>query len=186
MSMFKKVTFVLAIIGATSSFAQDAKKEIDAVKTKMDVFASKTGIITKYIDTKLPNLKTSYGVAETRIRKISNGVNSAYFYQIVKEGKYSNSTASIEYSDLVEVLKAVKSLKQAVGDDIASKPDYLENKFITVDGFQVGYYISEGNASWYIKLEKYSSDCTLFLDNGDTIETLFTVAKNKIDELKNK
>ena len=36
----------------------------------MDAFASKTGIITKFTDTKLPNLKTSFGSAETRIRKV--------------------------------------------------------------------------------------------------------------------
>lgn len=182
--MLKKMTVALLLLASTTSYGQDAKKEADAIKTKMDVFASKTGTITKYVDTKLPNLKTSFGSAETRIRKISNGVTSAFFYQIVKEGKYSNSTASIEYNDLLEVLKALKVLKLEVDKDIVSKPDYLENKFITVDGFQIGYYVSNSKASWYIKLEKYGSDNTLFIDNGDSIETAFTEAKNKIDELK--
>lgn len=184
MTMLKKMTVALLLLAATRSYGQDVKKEADAVKTKMDLFASKTGTITKYVDTKLPNLKTSFGGAETRIRKISNGVTSVFFYQIVKEGKYSKSTASIEYNDLLEVLKALKVLKLEVDKDIALKPDYLENKFITVDGFQIGYYVSNGEASWYIKLEKYGSDNTLFIDNGDSIETAFTEAKNKIDELK--
>ena len=60
----------------------------------------------------------------------------------------------------------------------------MENKLVTVDGFQVGYYVSKGKASWYIKLEKFGSHITLFIDNGDTIETAFTDAKSKIDELK--
>ena len=81
-------------------------------------------------------------------------------------------------------MKAVKVLKGEVTSDIAAKSDYMENKFVTVDGFQVGYYVSKGKASWYIKLEKYGSDNTLFIDNGDTIETAFTDAKSKIDELK--
>jgi hypothetical protein len=167
-----------------ATYGQDIKKEAETVKTKMDVFASKTGSITKFIDSKLPNLKATYGSAETRIRKVTNGTTSAFFYQIEKEGKYSNSTASIEYSDLTEVLKALKALKTEVANDISANPDYMENKFVTVDGFQVGYFISGGKASWYIKLEKYGSDNTLFIDNGDTIETAFTEAKNKIDELK--
>ena len=183
--MIKKLTLALLLLATTATiYAQDVKKEAETVKTKMDVFASKTGAITKFIDTKLPALKTSFGGAETRIRKISNGASFAYFYQIIKEGKYSNSTASIEYSDLLEVLKALKALKTEVSNDVATNPDYLENKFITVDGFQVGYYVSGGKASWYIKLEKYGSDNTLFIDNGDTIESAFTDAKNKIDELK--
>ena len=172
------------LLSGTTLLAQDVKKEVDNVKTKMDVFSSKAGTITKFIDTKLPTLKTSYGGTETKIRKIMNGANSAYFFQITKEGKYSNSTASIEYNDLIEVLKALKALQPEVEKDIVANPDYLENKFITVDGFQVGYYVNGGKASWYIKLEKYGSDNTLFIDNGITIETAFVEAKNKIDELK--
>lgn len=39
------------------------------------------------------------------------------------------------------------TLKAEVEKDIAANPDYLENKFVTVDGFQVGYYVSkEGKA----------------------------------------
>lgn len=183
--MTRKIFFISALtIMSVVTYGQDVKKEAESIKTKMDVFASKTGSITKFVDTKLPNLKASFGSAETRIRKISNGSQSAFFYQIVKEGKYSNSTASIEYSDLIEVLKALKALKAEVNNDVAANPDYMENKFVTVDGFQIGYYVSSGKASWYIKLEKYGSDNTLFIDNGETIETAFTDAKNKIDELK--
>ncbi|MEE1945935.1 hypothetical protein VRU48_12510 [Pedobacter sp. KR3-3] len=183
-----KKTLPLLLLGIvtfiTNVYSQDVKKELEASKTKMDVFISKTGMITKFVDTKLPNLKTSFGGAETRIRKISSGATVGFFYQIVKESKYENSTASIEYNDLLEVLKAIKVLKPEVEKDIANKPDYLENKFITVDGFQVGYYISNAKASWYIKLEKYGSDNTLFIDNGELIETAFNNAKNKIEELK--
>jgi hypothetical protein len=187
MFMLKKTTLFFAFLVVSKTLlAQDVKKEAEAVKTKMDLFSSKTGIITKFIDTKLPNLKTSFGSAETRIRKISTGTTTAFFYQIEKEGKYSSSTASIEYNDLLEVLKALKALKDEVQADVATAPNYLENKFVTVDGFQVGYFVNGKKASWYVKLEKYGSDNTLFIDNGDAIETAFTEAKNKIDELKGK
>jgi len=148
------------------------------------MFSSKTGTITKFIDTTMPNLKSIYGGKETRIRKIISGPSSAYFYQITNEGKYGSSTASIEYSDLLEVLKAINTLKSEIDKDIASSPNYLENKFITTDGFQVGYYVSGGKVSWYIKLEKYGSDNTVFIDSGDAIERAFTDARNKIEELK--
>lgn len=166
--------------------AQDVKKEAENVKTKMEVFSSKTGVITKFIDTKLPNLSTTYTSAETRIRKVKSGNTETYFYQIEKEGKYDSSTASIEYSDLLEVIKAVKTLKTDVDSDIAGNPDYMENKFTTEDGFQVGYFVSKGKATWYISLEKYGSDKTLFVTDGEIIDNAFTNAKNKIDELKTK
>ena len=183
--MIKKISVSLLLVVCSFGInAQDVKKEVEKVTTKMDLFSSKTGTITKFIDTKLSNLKSSYSSSETRVRKISNGSTPVYFYQIEKEGKYANSTASIEYNDLLEVIKALVVLKQEVDKDIAVNPDYLENKFVTVDGFQIGYYVSNGKSTWYIKLEKYGSDNTLFIDSVDKIETALIQAKEKIDELK--
>lgn len=183
--MLRKIIFISTLtIVSIATYGQEVKKEAEQIKTKMDVFASKTGTITKFVDTKLPILKTTYGSAETRIRKVSSGTASAYFYQIEKTNKYSNSTASIEYNDLIEVLKALKVLKTEVSNDISANPDYMENKFVTVDGFQVGYFISGGKASWYIKLEKYGSENTLFIDNVEAIDTAFTNAKSQLDTLK--
>ena len=183
--MVKKLLLIstMAIMSITT-YGQDVKKDAETIKTKMDVFASKTGSITKFVDTKLPNLWASFDQLKQELEKYQTVLHLLFFYQIIKEGKYSNGTASIEYSDLIEVLKALKALKAEVTNDISANPDYMENKFVTVDGFQVGYYVSGGKASWYIKLEKYGSDNTLFIANGETIETAFTEAKNKIDELK--
>lgn len=182
----KKSLTVITLLISTLVFSQDIKKDAEKTKTKMEQFASQTGVITKFTDTNLNNLKSSYTVAETRIRKLNSGNSERYFYQIEKPGKYGNSTASIEYSDLLEVIKALNSLKLEVDNDILKNPDYLENKFITEDGFQLGYYVSKGKATWYIKLEKYGSDKTLYIKDLEKIEANFTEAKNKIEELKNK
>lgn len=181
------IILILSFFVFSSSFAQDAKKEIEKEKTKMDAFASKTGTIMKFVDFNLSGIKQSYGkLIETRIRKVSSGTLSTYFFQIVKTGQYSNPTASIEYNDLIEVIKAIQPLKTDVEKDVATNPDYLENKFTTVDGFQVGYYISKGKATWFLKLEKYGSDSSVFIDNVNQIEQYFEEAKNKIDEIKTK
>jgi hypothetical protein len=179
------IILFLSVFIFSSSSAQESKKDIEKEKTKMDAFASKTGSIIKFIDYKLSGVKQSYGKStETRIRKINSGILSIYFFQIEKSGQYANSTASIEYSDLLEVIKAVNSLKLDIEKDLVTNPDYLENKFTTVDGFQVGYYVSKGKATWYLKLEKYGSDNTVFIDSLEVIEKAFEEAKNKIDELK--
>jgi len=186
MKLTIKTTIIAMFIFSLNSnlYAQETKKETETTKTKIDAFSSKVGVITKFIDTKLSNFKTPFGTAETKIRKIVNGPNSVYFYQITKEGKYGKSTASIEYNDLIELLKALKALQPETEKDIVLNPDYLENKFTTVDGFQIGYFVSAGKASWYIRLEKTGSENTLFVDNANSIEAAFTEAKNKIDELK--
>jgi hypothetical protein len=177
------LSVLLAII-VVYCFGQDVKKTVPAIETKMDRFTSKTGTFSKFIDSKLPVLKISYGSAETRIRKLISGTEAIYFYQIEKSGQYNSTTASIEYTDLLEVIKALNALKTEADKDIALNPDYLENKFITVDGFQVGYFIDKGKSTWYVKLEKYGSENTLFIKDEMTLEAAFNDAKAKIEELK--
>ena len=65
-----------------------------------------------------------------------------------------------------------------------SEGDYLENKFVTDDGFQIGYYIKNEKAIWYITLEKYGSDNNIFIRDLNEVESSFIEAKNKIDILK--
>ena len=164
--------------------AQDRKKEIKPAETKMEIFASKTGTITKFVDFKMPSLKLFLGeVAETRVRKVIVGNELKYFYLIEKESKSAHTTASIEYSDLLEVIKALATLKSEAPGDQSSKPDYLENKFVTSDGFQLGYYVTEGKGKWYIKFDRYGSDNTVFINDVQTIETSLNAARTKIEEM---
>jgi hypothetical protein len=165
--------------------AQEVKKETKNPETKMEAFASRTGSLFKFEDFKLPRLKGSYGeFVRTRIRKTIIGDEVQYFYQIGKEGQYQNATASIEYTDLLEVIKALASLRNGIDKDLARAPEYLENRFTTTDGFVIGYYISEGKSKWYLKLEKYGSDNSISISDASMIEIAFIEAKNKIEELK--
>ena len=101
--MLKKATIIFILsFKILVLMAQDMKKEGDRIKTKMDLFSSRTGTLIKFIDTKLPKIKGDYGNLEARIRKINNGTSTLFFYQIVKELQLGNSTASIEYNDLLE------------------------------------------------------------------------------------
>ena len=175
---------VLILLFSHLVVAQDRKKEIKPAETKMEIFASKTGTITKFIDFKMPSLKLFLGeVAETRVRKVIVGNELKYFYLIEKESKSAHTTASIEYSDLLEVIKALATLKSEAPVDQSSKPDYLENKFVTSDGFQLGYYVTEGKGKWYIKFDRYGSDNTVFINDVQTIETSLNAARNKIEEM---
>ena len=181
----KNVLLVLSMILLTSTLNAQDSKDIKEESTKMDAFASKTGAIIKYIDYSLPNLKLTFGIAETKIRKFIIGEDVEYFYQISKEGKYDTKTASIAYEDLLEVIKAITSLKNESTSDKILNPDYLENKFVTDDGFKVGYYISKGKLAWYLVLERYGSGNTIFVNDVSVIESAFNSAKQKIEELKN-
>src|SRR6056300_239607 len=99
-------TFVLFLCIQNIGYAEDIKDK----QTKMEVFASRTGVIVKYEDYNLADILLNYGVAEARVRKLTSGGEVKYFYQISKEAKYGTKTASIAYEDLLEIQKAMTSL----------------------------------------------------------------------------
>jgi hypothetical protein len=103
---------------------------------------------------------------------------------VEKQGKTSTSTGSIEYNDLLQLTKVLATLKGEALNDLSSRPDYVENKYVTDDGFQFGYYITEGKSKWYIKLEQNGTDNTLFINDVQTIESSFNEAKYKIEAIK--
>ncbi len=177
----KKLLLLLLLRPSIYTFGQTvAEKPI----SKIDAFMSKKGTMIRFVDYKFPDLKTSYDIAEIRIRQFTNSPSSNYFLQITKQGKYSKSTASLDYEDLVECLKAFNNLKETAIVDMALHSDYLENKFIGNDGFEIGYFIEKDKGTWYVKLDKIGSDNTLFLQDGTVIENLLTEAKTRIDILK--
>jgi hypothetical protein len=161
-SIMKAFYTLLILLIPFVGYGQNNNEEIKKL-TKMDLFTSKTGSIIKYIDFSLDDIKGNYSNGETRVRKVISGESTGYFFQISKTGKYSTKTASIEYSDLIEIIRAFNLLKESSFSDIMTKGNYLENKFITDDGFEIGYYVKNENAIWYISLEKYGSDNSIFV-----------------------
>lgn len=171
----------MALMMTLTAFPQSGESK---QLTKFEEFSSKTGSIIKFVDFSLPKLSLSWGALGTSIRVMKANKDS-YFYRIEEADTRSSVAhiAMIEYSDLVEINKALVKLTSEVESDIVTNPDYLENKFITTDGFQVGYYVNKGSAHWYLKLERYSSS-TVFVKNQEVLVEAFTNAQKKIEELK--
>ena len=175
----KKLLVVMAMLLPLATFAQNTE---DVKKlTKFEEFSSKTGSIVKFVDVKMPRISlSSCGNLDTGIRTFKSG-NNAYFYRL--DRPETIETAMIEYSDLVEINKALTKLASEVEADVASNPDHLENKFRTEDGFEVGYFVSKGEANWYLKLVRYSRH-TVIVKNKTVVIDAFKNAQAKIEELK--
>jgi len=150
--MIKKVIMLAILLFPVLAMAQN---EEDKKQTKYEEFVSKTGIITKFVDTKMEkcffNVNESFKVT---LRMVYGEVKNHYFL-ILEEGTFmsgSHSSAHIEYSDLVEINKAFAKLLSEVDADRELRPEYLQNIFTSVDGFSVGYYVEKSKVKWIIKL----------------------------------
>ena len=181
--MKKIAIIILMAIMPMLAIGQNAEKEL----TKFEAFTSKTGSITKFYDVNMPKIPTYLGgKLEASVRVVKKGADKMYFFRVEKAETSSSIAriAMIEYSDLVEVNKAIASLMSEVQSDKEAGYDYLENKFISNDGFQVGYFVSGSSMRWFLKLERYSSS-TVFFSNTEDFVDAFRNAQTKIEEMRN-
>lgn len=128
--------------------------------TKYEEFESKTGVIVKFTDKSLKKilLPTNPSI-KVKIRTVFVEGEITYFL-ILEKGKslgVDSSVAYIEYSDLVEINKALARLLNEVNNDCELKPEYLQNYFTSVDYFKIGYYVEKSKATWTVRLE-YGAD----------------------------
>ena len=107
------------------------------------------------------------------------------FYEVYVDAEDIKDTdvAWIAEEDLSDMINALQSLKQSAIKDAQLNPDYLENRFVTEDGFSVGYYVSEGQPSWYFSFDEIGRGSGVSFDDVATIENLFKQAKDKMDSL---
>jgi len=171
---------IISLFCLVGIFAQDTEKKT----TSYDLFISQSGKIIRFLDYKLPPLKGSYSIYNNRVRVLTAGETTTYYYQIVNTGKYGDTTGSITENDLIEMIKAIEALLTTYAIDKKSTFDYMENKFLTEDNVGFGYYISGKDSAWYVNLGRGSSDSSCFFSNGETIKNGFTTALDKIKERK--
>ena len=160
---------------------------IDKQSSSYDSFISQSGVIIKlqdYILAAIPG--SAYISYDNKVRVIASGEVKRYYLQITKTNKNDKVTGSIESLDLISMNNAIKILQKEYDAEKDSTVDYTENKYITNDGMQVGYYISFRDSGWFIKLDKYKTDSLIFFNDSKEILDGIQSAIDKINELKNK
>ena len=153
------------------------------IGTKMDKIRSKKGVTIKVIDYELPDVKSQFSPVKLKVRVFEAGDERQLFYEVYNADIDNMYVAWIAEEDLSDLINALQGLKQSAIKDAQSNPDYLENRFVTEDGFSVGYYISEGQPSWYFSFGEIGSGSDVFFDDVATIENLLKQAKDKMDSL---
>lgn len=165
------------------TFAQVQEKK---PQTTFEKFTSSLGIMMKFVDYGLPNVKSDYSEAKAIVRKVIKNNESQCFLRISFTDYNSQAhCAFIAYNDVVELKKALDELKKQVVNEVIGEAYYLENKFTTRDNLEIGYYISKDKSgekvpSWVITIDNES----LFFKDASVLSTLFDNAIQKMNAVK--
>lgn len=181
-----RLLFIISMTMVLSSFSY---AQTDSDKTSSyDQLTDRTGEIVKFIDfnqVKLPLLPATY--ANTEVRKVIVDDATNYFYRIVyRDIKGDAWSTSISYKDLKEVITAFEHLVKSSVTDLTIPGDYLENKYRSEDGFEIGYYIKEKKISWFIELHRHVLDRTVFIKDVNKLKEALDFALFTINNLKAK
>lgn len=157
------------------------------VQTKFESFSSRTGVICRFRDYNLPrmnlNKTADLTIAIPSVRVLKLGpTEKQYFFHVEMAKEYHSDAATIGYSDFQEMLKAFDILESCEEEDSLEAPDYLENHFVTEDGFKVGYYISEGKTVWFMNLSRYGTNSSLYMTKS-SLKSVLELAQAKFIEL---
>lgn len=155
------VLMMLAII-PMSIIAADGNEKKDSIpsNTKYGALFLQRGRLKKFEDFKIEKISLRpYGMPikiKVHFRKFYHKLKNSY-YLILEAG---DEKAYIEYSDLVEINKAIIKLKSEVENDCLKKPEYLENQYVTVDDFAIGYWVKKKlgkyEPTWYLDFNRTS------------------------------
>lgn len=179
--MKRYLWFVLFLLA--SALSLNAQNDSIVRVTKYNAIDSRKGTIIKFVEKERDKIVTTsdsrFGL-NSAIRTYYNDGGNSYFLIIE-----SSLVVGIEYSDLVEVNKVFDKLFKEVDADCALNPDYLESKFITDDGFKIGYYVKKGKAHWVVDLDIYSPLGRIELKKPYDFSKGLKDAQNEIEIMKN-
>ena len=182
---FSVISIIVLLFCSMMCRAQEVKDSNNDLD-KFEILVSKKGTMFKFQDTNLSPIRLAFaGAAQTKIRKVIVEHQSSFFFLIEQKGQYRTEVGSIAYDDLIDLTKALDVLESELPADVAADPDYLENRYITEDGFRLGYLIQKTKATWYLMLDDKGSDNAIFVSAPSTIRAALLEAKAKIEELKN-
>lgn len=151
--MKKIIIFMMLALVPTFMWAQDRDEEGDSIRsnTKYGELFLQKGIFYKFEDFKIEKYPYIVNIngpkIKTSIRKVYNEPQNHYFVKLRADGY----VVFIDYSDLVEINKAINKLKSEAENDLLKKPEYLENEYISDDNFLIGYWVKKSLGQYVVK-----------------------------------
>ena len=170
---------IISMLTLTALLFSEEEKSL----TKMDRFISNVGTIIKLENFQLSDVEAYSEVINAKVRRATSQDEVAFFLMFIKEDKYSDKSAAIAEDDLQDIMDALENLIEKSKNE-TSTADYLENKFTTEDGFQIGYGGSDPSSPlWFMTLEKYGKSTILFKSH-EPIKKALQEGIDKISSLK--
>ncbi len=178
-----KAVIVIALLSMVISANVFAQQEMSRPKSAYEKFLSNKGtMITKdfYL---MPELDSADQKVEAKVVKLTSAKGSQFFYSLSIKAQYGDKSAIIAKEDLTEISKALITIINQSKQESTMELEYRERYFETNDGFKIGYYQIGTNQTFFIDLNGYQSDDTVYFAGFRKLELAISQAIVRISEL---
>lgn len=153
-------TFLFAQTDSTPANENESEYNVDKPKkkteTKFEKFISNYGVFSKFTEYQTSELPLQGdGISKCYIREyIDLNTNKKTYFLHIQSGL---GHEFIAYEDLVKLIEAMDVLQKSYIEDLKlNSHNYTECKFITDDGFEIGYYFRKQKPTWFIDMNNQS------------------------------
>lgn len=179
-----KAGIVIVMLGMIISANVFAQQEMPKHKSTYEKFLSSKGTMITRDYYEMPGLDSQYQKVEAEVVKLTSVKGSRFFYKLSIKAQYGDKSAVIAKEDLLEIYKALMSLKRQSQQESTTELAHRERYFKTIDGFQIGYYQIGTEQTFFIDLNNYQSDDTLYFVSHRRLDIAMEQAIEKISELE--
>jgi len=177
---------IVAMLSTIISANVFAQQETPKQKSAYEKFLSSKGTMITKDFYKMPELASVDQKVEVKVVKLTSAKGSQLFYSLTIKAQYGDKSAIIAKDDLIEISKALQSLRKQSQLESATELEYRERYFETNDGFKIGYYQIGTNQTFFIDLNNYQSDDTVLFYDVRGLEAAVSQAIVKVSELGGK
>ncbi|MEQ1645450.1 MAG: hypothetical protein ABL959_18515 [Pyrinomonadaceae bacterium] len=184
--------FLLLVLAGSSVFGQVA--QADKPVSKIEQFSTRSGglIEKRFIDVgSIKISRVTQGqvkiqsliVTDLVANSVLSGVRFEYVVsEMFPSDRKTTKTAFLDADEVDGLIKSINFLKMNVFD--TTKEDYTEVEYTSRAGFSAGAFFTLKEKKWsgFLKLAKYDSDSSVFMDprDFDRVLELVQLAKEKL------
>lgn len=174
----KKNILLFAFLSAFVVLNAQNQQPQQEVKTKFSDFTARAGIITSFEDYNQTSITTFTSSLKMKKRIVKKAQEQKVFFILEMPKQYFTRSSAIADEDMTDLMNAITTLENDAKIDITTPSQYMEKYYQTNDNFKIGYYISNGEAKWYLDLDTRLSESTFFIKDIDDFVTKLIALKN--------
>ena len=152
-----------------------------ATLSSLSIFSASSSdrTLVRVVEHEQPSIHTKFGdYIQTKINEFTAD-STSYIFEIVKD---ECTSIMINYDELKAINDKLPEIVYSSEEDLIGDYKFVEFKYVSDSGFQLGYYVRRSKISWFLSFGESKQDI-IYLRNKEELIEVLVGAQSTIEEL---